>query len=74
MICAFFVLIDHTPSNIRSFFCTVALFRQVEVTRAKKIKVTVTVAGGGGRGGGGFGEPSYSEEKQVRTKRVCYIA
>ena len=32
--------------------------------RAKKIKVTVIVAAAGG----GFGEPSYSEEKQVSAR------
>ncbi|CAM9343973.1 unnamed protein product [Ectocarpus fasciculatus] len=37
---------------------------EVEVVRAKKIKVTVTVAGGRG----GFGEPSYSETKQVEVR------
>lgn len=44
----------------------VRLATQVQIVKPKRIKVTVTVQ----VGGGGFGEPAYSEAKEVRLSRL----
>lgn len=59
-------VLEDTSNETPSIQHDMGVANQVQIVKPKRIKVTVTVQ----VGGGGFGEPAYSEAKEVRLFRL----